>query len=126
MAVTTQPSCARAMDTAYAMQVPRRLGHCRAARNHWVSMATRMTTYPRTTTRLREGKAPDARENVTRRDLVGHLIARIGEGDDEGEVEEQFQRRGDSVPLVGVAAIHRAQSVREATRGEGHGLPQGG
>jgi hypothetical protein len=38
---------------------------------------------------------------------VRELGGREAEGDDEGQIEEQFQRRGGAVRLVPVTATHR-------------------
>ena len=43
------------------------------------------------------------------------------EGDDEGEVEQQLQRRRDAMRLVGIAPAHGADVVVEAFGGGGLG-----
>ena len=51
-----------------------------------------------------EGEAQDAGADVVLGDVVGQLVGGRAEGDDDGQVVEQLQRRGRAVVLVGVAA----------------------
>jgi hypothetical protein len=62
-----------------------------------------------------EGGQPD--RDVILGQHVGELGRRDAEGDDEGQVEQQLQRRRDAMLLVRVTARHAAKTMRTRRRG---------
>src|ERR1700733_15050617 len=64
MATVIHPTCAMVMAIAYARQADRRSGSWFAARNHWITMAMRITTYPATSTRLLTCSPPAIEANT--------------------------------------------------------------
>ena len=64
---TTQPIWETRIEVAKIMAAGRRTGSCLPARSHWKIIGTRITTYPRTITRLSSTSPSSSEANMSGR-----------------------------------------------------------
>ena len=67
----------------------------------------------------REGESQQPGAEVGFGDLMGELAAGHAEGNDKGQVEEEFQRRGGTVLFMRIPAAHAGHGVPEGIGGHG-------